>query len=172
MLGGGSPLLQEGTVPRSYPERPWVGVGVVVLHQDRVLLVRRGKPPRLGQWSLPGGVQELGETVHEAGRREVREETGLEIEIFGLIDVFDSVQRDEAGRVRFHYTLIDLAAHWRSGVPLAGDDAADAAWMPLAEIGALGLWSETERAIRTAAHMRERLDTQPASALSRKSSLS
>ncbi len=133
---------------RSYPERPWVGVGVVVYRDDQVLLIRRGKPPRIGQWSLPGGVQELGETVREAAHREVREETGVEIELLGLVDVVDSVRRDDAGRVRFHYTLVDMAAEWRAGGLRAGDDAIGAEWVPLNEIEDYLEWSETLRVIR------------------------
>ena len=84
---------------RRYPARPIVGVGTVVLDGDMVLMIQRGKPPRQGLWSLPGGAQELGETIHEAARREVREETGLEIEIFGLIDVVDSVRPDADDKI-------------------------------------------------------------------------
>lgn len=135
---------------RHYPDRPFVGVGVVVLRGEEVLLIQRGKPPRQGEWSLPGGMQELGETVREAGVREVMEETGVEIEIVGLIDVFDAVRRDDAGRVHTHYTLVDFAARWRSGEARPGDDAMAARWVPLAELPSLGLWSETVRAIRQA----------------------
>ena len=111
------------TDDRLYPDRPIVGIGIVVFKGPEVLLIQRGKPPRLGQWSLPGGVQELVETVHEAARREVAEETGVDIDIVGLIDTVDSIQRDESGRVRYHYTLIDVAAVWRDGEPRAGSDA-------------------------------------------------
>lgn len=136
---------------RDYPSRPLVGVGVVVLRGDRVLLIRRGKPPRLGGWSLPGGCQETGETVHDAARREIMEETGVEIDVLGLVDVVDSIRKDDQDRVQQHYTLIDLCAAWRSGEPRAGGDALAAEWMPLARIGSLDLWTETERVIRKAA---------------------
>ena len=136
---------------RHYPDRPFVGVGVVVLRGGEVLLIQRGKPPRRGEWSLPGGMQELGETVREAGLREVLEETGIEIEIVGLVDVFDAVRHDAEGRVRTHYTLVDFAARWRSGEARPGDDAMAVRWVPLDEVASLGLWSETVRAIRQAA---------------------
>jgi len=87
---------------REYPDRPFVGIGVIVWCGGRVLLVRRARPPRQGQWSLPGGLQELGEGVLEAARREVREETGLDIDILGIADVVDLIERNDAGRVRYH----------------------------------------------------------------------
>ena len=138
---------------RRYPERPYVGVGVVVLRRDQVLLAQRGKQPRRGQWSLPGGMQEVGETLHEAARREVMEETGVEIEIVGLIDVIDTIRRDADGRVELHYTLIDYAALWRGGEARAGDDAMGVKWVPVADVPSLGLWSETVRVIQRAAEM-------------------
>ncbi|MEE8333834.1 MAG: NUDIX domain-containing protein, partial [Alphaproteobacteria bacterium] len=101
---------KEKINPRQYPTRPYVGVGVVIFREEKVLLAQRGKWPRRGTWSIPGGAQELGETVHEAGRREIREETALEIDIIGLIDVVDAITHDDAGAVLFHYTLVDLAA--------------------------------------------------------------
>lgn len=139
---------------REYPARPYVGVGAVVFRGERVLLIQRGKPPRIGQWSLPGGMQETGETVREAAAREVLEETGIEAEIKGLIDVVDSIQHDDAGRVRLHYTLVDVWGEWRAGEPVAGDDAMAAAWRTLPEIEALSLWSETVRIIRAAMALR------------------
>lgn len=134
---------------RDYPDRPWVGVGVVVLRGDQILMIRRGRPPRQGQWSLPGGVQELGETVRETAVREVLEETGIEIALGPLADVVDSVTRDDDGRVLHHYTLVDFAARWVRGEPKAGDDAQDARWFTLAELEAETLWPETLRLIRS-----------------------
>ncbi len=136
---------------RSYPDRPYVGVGVVVLRGDEVLLVQRGKPPKAGDWSIPGGAQNLGETVAEAALREVREETSLEVRLGERLGVVDSIQRDEAGRVVFHYTLVDFAAHWMAGEAVAGDDAADVAWVRIDELHRHDLWDETVRIIRLAA---------------------
>ncbi|MCB2056058.1 MAG: NUDIX hydrolase [Geminicoccaceae bacterium] len=130
---------------RRYPRRPIVGVGVVVVRGDRVLLIRRGKPPRQGQWSLPGGAQELGETVEEAGRREVLEETGLHLERVAPLTVVDLIDRDEAGEVRFHYTLVDLVASSVTGEPQAAGDAADAVWVSFDDAARLPLWNETHR---------------------------
>ena len=138
------------TSGRKYAGRPLVGVGAVVLNADDVLLVRRGKAPRMGQWSLPGGAQKLGETVFDAARREVREETGVEIEILGLLDVVDSISRDPAGDIDYHYTLVDVAATWRAGSVNAGGDAAEAVWVPRMELSKLDLWSETARMIELA----------------------
>ena len=132
---------------RMNPQRPIVGVGVVVWRGDRVLLVRRGKEPNKGQWSIPGGAQRLGETVFEAAAREVLEETGLEVSICGLVDVVDGIMR-EAGRVVYHYTLVDVVAESLEGEPVAADDAAAVGWFTLADLPALKLWSETERIIR------------------------
>ena len=133
---------------RQYPDRPFVGVGAVVLNRGRVLLARRGNPPRAGDWSLPGGAQTVGETVFEAARREVREETGLDVEVLGVVDVVDSITRDADGRVRFHYTLVDVVAEADGDAAIAGDDAAAVGWFSLDELAGLNLWSETERIIR------------------------
>jgi ADP-ribose pyrophosphatase YjhB (NUDIX family) len=139
---------------RDYPEHPRVGVGVVVWRGDKVLLVRRARPPQAGEWSLPGGGQELGETLAEAARREVAEETGLAIRPTGVLTAVDSIHRDDAGRVRFHYTLIDLVAEWRAGEAEAGDDVDAVRWATPDEAEALVAWSETRRVIRLAAEAR------------------
>ncbi len=131
-----------------YPNRPLVGVGIVVFKDDRVLLVRRGKPPRKGGWSLPGGRQRLGETVRETARREVREESGLEVEVTALLDVLDSITRDEAGAIAYHYTLVDFLAEWRAGETVAGGDAAEVTWADPAALDGYDLWNETVRLIR------------------------
>jgi 8-oxo-dGTP diphosphatase len=141
-------------VNREYPARPIVGVGVVVWHGDRVLLVRRGKPPRVGHWSLPGGAQHLGETVAEAGRREVMEEVGLEVELGDIVTTVDMIERDPDDRIRYHYTLIDFVAEAPSAALRPGSDAADARWFSVAEIELLGLWSETVRVIKLAGERR------------------
>lgn len=133
---------------RHYPDRPVIGVGVVVWHAGRVLLIRRARPPRQGQWSLPGGAQQLGETLADAARRELREEAGVEVELGEIIATIDLIDRDDAGRVRYHYTLIDFSAEAVDPALVPGDDAADARWFDLDQIDDLGLWSETVRVIR------------------------
>lgn len=126
---------------------PVAAVGVICLRGDEVLLIRRGQPPRLGEWSLPGGRVEPGETLRQAARRELTEETGVTAELGPLIDVVDGIF-PESGR---HYVLIDFAAHWQSGEPVAGDDAADARFWPLETIETHVAWAETVRVIRLAA---------------------
>jgi ADP-ribose pyrophosphatase YjhB (NUDIX family) len=139
---------------REYPDRPFVGVGVVVWRGDEVLLIERGKSPVSGNWSLPGGKQELGETVRETAHREIKEETGVDIEIVDLLDVVDLVRRDDAGRVRFHYTLVDFTARWQAGELVAGDDASDARWVRYEDLGNYKLWDETVRVIALSAKQR------------------
>lgn len=142
------------TAERQYPDRPFVGVGVVVWRDDTVLLVRRATPPNQGGWSLPGGVQEVGETVFETARREVMEEAGLAVDVLGLVDVVDSIRRDGEGRVRFHYTLVDVLAESAAGDAVAGSDADAVAWMHLDDVERLDIWSETKRVIGRAHRLR------------------
>ncbi len=146
---------------RDYPDRPWIGIGVVVWRGDAVLLVRRAHPPLKGQWSIPGGMQEIGETARQAGVREVFEETGLEIRIDGLIDVIDVILPDDAGQVRTHYTLIDFYGHCLEGAgqeygtnPRAGDDADEALWVSVSALDEYGLWPETLRVIEVSRQIR------------------
>ncbi len=148
------PAAREGKMDeRCYPERPLVGIGVVLWRDGRVALVRRGKPPREGQWSLPGGAQKLGETVLAAAAREVREETGLDLLDPRLVDVVDLVERDAEGRVRYHYTLIEVTGRAGGGTGEAGDDAAELAWFTPEEVAAMPLWEETKRIVRRAGEM-------------------
>lgn len=126
-------------------------VGVVCLRGDEVLLIRRGTPPRLGQWSLPGGRLEWGETLETAALRELKEETGVDAELTGLLDVVDGVFPARPGEgVTRHYVLIDYAARWTSGEPAAGDDAAEARFVSRDEALVLVDWDETRRIIAQA----------------------
>jgi ADP-ribose pyrophosphatase YjhB (NUDIX family) len=134
-------------VSREYPARPIVGVGVCVLRPNAVLLVRRGKPPNAGAWSLPGGAQELGETAEQGARRELREECGIEVGPMLLAANVDSIHRDTDGRVRFHYTIVDFAARWEDGEPMPGDDVSAVVWAKLDALEPYGLWSEAHRVI-------------------------
>ena len=106
----------------------------MVMRGDRVLVVRRSNPPMPGRWGFPGGVLELGETVAQGAMRELAEETGVEAEAAGPLTVIDTIDRDPEGRVRYHYTLVAVVGHWRSGEGVAGDDADEVAWLTRAEI--------------------------------------
>ena len=128
-----------GKEGRRYPERPIVGVLAIVMRGDRVLVVRRANPPMLGRWGFPGGVLELGETVAQGAMRELFEETGVKAEAAGSLTVIDTIDRDREGRVRYHYTLVAVIGHWRSGEGVAGDDADEVAWLTRAEIIERGL---------------------------------
>lgn len=124
---------------REYPVAPVAAVGGVVLEGDRVLLVRRALPPRQGEWSLPGGRLELGESLADGAAREVREETGLEVAVGPVVEVFDRVHRDDAGGIRFHFVIVDFLCRVTGGTLRAGDDAADARWATRDEVTALGV---------------------------------
>ena len=126
----------------------------MVWRGDRVLLIRRGKPPRAGQWSLPGGAQQLGETLREAMTREVREETGLELTDVRLLTTVDLIEREPDGRVRYHYTLVDFTAEAPDGRAGGGRRRRRGGWFALDELAGLGLWSETLRIIGEAAALR------------------
>ena len=124
---------------REYPESPLVGVGAVIVQDQRVLLIRRGQAPLLGEWSLPGGVLECGETLREAVVREAREETGLVVETDEMLGVYERVIRGDDGRVRYHYVLIDFLCRPAGGELEAASDAADVRWFTRDQLPALNL---------------------------------
>jgi mutator protein MutT len=140
---------------RSYPSRPVVGVGAILLDGDQVLLVRRGRPPLAGMWSIPGGGVELGESLSEAVAREVREECGLEVRVIELVDVFERIIRDPVGQVEYHYVLMDYLCEAKSGSLCAGDDAAEAVWTPLVRLTDLDMTSGTCDVIHKAVQARQ-----------------
>jgi 8-oxo-dGTP diphosphatase len=118
---------------REYPDRPIVGVGAVIIDQGRVLLVKRGSPPLLGEWSLPGGVVELGETLRAAAEREAREETGLIVRAGEVLEVLDRIIPGRDGAPQYHYVLIDFLCIVKGGELHAGGDAADVRWVTQSE---------------------------------------
>ena len=135
---------------REYPSRPFVGIGVVVIKDDHVLLCRRGKPPGVGSWTLPGGAQDLGETCEAAARRELAEETGLAVGDLHFCAHVDTIRRDDNGRIRFHYTILDFAARWVEGEPIAGSDVSEVQWARMDALEPYDLWREAHRIIAIA----------------------
>ena len=133
---------------REFPDRPFVGIGAVIVDGDRVVLVKRAHPPIQGQWSIPGGVLEVGELVREAAVREAREETGLIVEPGELLGVFDRVLRDPEQRVQYHYVLIDFLCRRVGGELRAASDAAEVRWFTRDDLPALNLVGDTQDVIR------------------------
>lgn len=113
---------------REYPDRPLIGVGGVVVHRNRVLLIRRGGEPLKGEWSIPGGMLELGETLEAAARRELKEETGLDVEPLEVLKVFDRILR-EGARVRYHYVIVDYVCRLKGGRLAPASDVLEARWV-------------------------------------------
>lgn len=133
---------------RKYPEQPGVGVGVVIVEDERILVVKRGKDPGAGTWAFPGGRLELGETLAEAAMREAREETNLEVEPGEVLAVMDFIEADEEGDVRFHYVLIDVSAERVGGTLRPGDDSVDARWVGREELDELPMAPRMAEMIR------------------------
>jgi 8-oxo-dGTP diphosphatase len=137
---------------RRYPPAPLLGVGVVVLNDaGQVLLIKRGKPPRQGQWSIPGGMIDVGEYTIDAAHREVREECAIEVEIGGFLLLYEFIERDTAGQVEYHYVLADYWARHIAGLATAQDDAAEVAWVDIAQLDEYNLPTATYQ-VALAAH--------------------
>ncbi|MBW2619427.1 MAG: NUDIX hydrolase, partial [Deltaproteobacteria bacterium] len=128
---------------RHYPSQPLVGVGGIIFKGGEVLLVKRGRPPGAGQWSLPGGLIEVGETINQALDREISEETGLSVDIGPLVEVYEWLDRDDQGAVAYHYVVLDYLCLWQGGRPQPDSDAAEARWFHLGDLARLGLKPET-----------------------------
>ena len=139
---------------RQYPSRPFVGVGGVVFIDGRVVLVKRRHEPLAGQWSLPGGAIELGETLHEGLRRELREEIGVETKVGPLVELFDRITRDTDGRVQYHYVLADYLCHYVSGELRPGSDADAVVLADLTDPSRYELIEKAESVIRRAVQLR------------------
>jgi 8-oxo-dGTP diphosphatase len=133
---------------REFPEVPLVGVGAIIIEKARVVLVKRAHPPLEAEWSIPGGVLEVGELLREAAIREAREETGLAVETGELLGVFDRVLRDPEQRVQYHYVLIDFLCRRVGGDPVAASDAAEVRWFTPEQLPALNLAKDTLDVIR------------------------
>jgi 8-oxo-dGTP diphosphatase len=137
---------------REYPDRPVVGVGAVIVQDGRALIVKRAHAPRKGEWSLPGGIVEIGESLVEATRREIKEETGLDVEVGDVVEVFDRVHRLD-GRVQYHFVIVDYVCRPVGGELRAADDAEDARWVSADEIAAYGVNEFAARVIRKGLEM-------------------
>ncbi len=135
---------------REYPERPIIGVGGVVISDGRVLLVRRGSPPLQGQWSIPGGILESGETLIEGVRRELAEETGIDVRVGTLIEVFERIDRDPSGKAQYHFVVLDYLCEAVRGIALAGSDVSEVAWAAPFELEKYSLTEIAGRVIRKA----------------------
>lgn len=116
---------------REYPQLPIIGVGAVITREGNILLIKRGNEPGAGQWSLPGGIVELGESLEDAVRREVYEECGIKVEIENLVGIVERVIRDDEGKIKYHYIIIDYTARYLKGALRPGSDVTDVRWFPL-----------------------------------------
>jgi 8-oxo-dGTP diphosphatase len=135
---------------RRYPKRPLVGVGAIIFRRDRILMAQRGKEPLKGWWSLPGGALELGVSLEDAVRREVLEETGLEVEPVKLFEVFERIMRDDTGAPEYHYILIDYVCRVTGGKLFPGDDVCAVDWVRRRDLGALQITEGTLAVIERA----------------------
>ncbi len=135
---------------RRYPEQPMVGVGAIIFRGEEVLLVKRGREPALGKWSVPGGLVELGEGLDAAIRREVMEEVGLEIRVIDLVAALDRVMFDGNGRIEYHYILLDFLCEMMGGDPVAATDADECRFVALEDLHSIELTRGTEEVIRRA----------------------
>ncbi len=141
---------------RQFPDQPVVSVGAVVIDGNRVLLIKRGQEPLKGRWSLPGGVVETGEELRAAVAREVHEETGLDVHVGAVVEVLDRISRDEAGRIEFHYVIIDYLCRAAGGSLAHASDVDDARWVERADLGAYDLTTKVSEVIERAFEMRGR----------------
>jgi 8-oxo-dGTP diphosphatase len=136
------------TMKRDYPDHPIIGVGAVIVHSGRALLVRRATEPLRGEWSVPGGALELGEKLRDGAAREALEETGLHVEVGEVLDVFDSIFPDADGRTQYHYVLIDFLCRVLSGDAVAGSDVSEVKWITAADLDEFALRPSIAQVIR------------------------
>lgn len=142
--------MSQSAETRKYPERPILAVGGVVVHEGRVLLIRRGQPPMEGRWSIPGGIVELGEVIADAVARELKEETGVCVRVLDLIEIYEKVARDEAGAAQYHFVILDYQCEFVEGAAIAGGDVTEIAWATEQQMESLGLTAAAKRVIQKA----------------------
>ncbi len=140
---------------RLYPDQPIVGIGVVIVSEGKIVLAQRGNEPGKGKWTIPGGLVELGESIEDTVIREAKEETCLDVEKPQLIDVVDNVEYDEAGKIKYHYVIVDYFVSVKSGELKAASDAVDLRWVPFDEVEKYDLTASFREFFR---HNRERLE--------------
>src|SRR6267154_5034783 len=141
---------------REYPKRPLLGVGAVVFRGDKVLLVCRAQEPCKGEWTFPGGLVELGETLREAVERETFEETGIRVRAGQVLEVVDSLVKGSKGRLRFHYSIVDVICRYVSGSPRPGDDVSEVAWVPIKKALLMPLAGVTAKVLKKAVGRRSK----------------
>jgi ADP-ribose pyrophosphatase len=151
-LAGGKILVSEKNLLSEYPDHPRVAVGAIIIRDDRVLLVKRNKPPGEGLWAIPGGRVELGETLQQAAEREIKEETGLTIQARDIVYTFEVIERDDAGRPRYHYVIVDLVAEYGKGELNPSDDASEARWVTPQELKCLPVSQATRDVLTNIVH--------------------
>ena len=142
---------------REYPDRPVVGIGAVVIRDGKILLVKRGVAPSKGLWAIPGGALDLGETLQQAAEREILEETGVTIRAREPIYAFDFFERDESGRIRFHFVIVDVAADYISGDVKGADDALDARWLAPADLDLLPVSKNTIKLLQAIGFIKKKV---------------
>jgi ADP-ribose pyrophosphatase len=151
-LTGGNVLVSGDNLLDEYPDHPRVAVGAIVIKDDRVLLVKRNKPPGEGLWAIPGGRVEPGETLQQAAEREIMEETGITIQAGDIVYTFEVIEPDEAGRPRFHYVIVDLASEYVTGKLDPSDDALEARWVSSQELKRLSVSQATTEVLKNVVH--------------------
>jgi 8-oxo-dGTP diphosphatase len=138
---------------RTFPDRPWLGVGGLIFKNDQVLLIKRGREPGIGLWSIPGGMVEVGETIEIALQREIQEETGLKVEVQDLVKIFERIIPDGEGRIQYHYVVLDYWCRVVGGHLSAASDAEEAGFYSMQDLDRLHLLPETEQVIRQGYHI-------------------
>ena len=146
-----NPVSGAGTTTgREYPERPIVAVGGVLIHDSRVLLIRRGQAPLEGRWSIPGGILEIGERITEGIERELREETGIQVRVAELLEIYEKVLRDAENQPQYHFVILDYRCEFVEGTAESGGDVTEVAWASEQQLDSLALTAAANRVIRKA----------------------